>query len=756
MASRIGEEESCDQLLLTYLQEANTLIQKCQQYQHIKGMQKLEKKCRAELKYLQSLRKKTDFIHESQLKSSNLCHFAGILHAMQVIPGVVSMMTAVHSPNRTSSLHVDIVAGQGQVWVKVIARKAQALHLIWAGEGQFGEHNLIKQAEDYITCAKSNPVNFCPPSLHFAFYSQVTILMAEALEELGVKVWGERVAVDPDIETQLKALSAIYLDSDEESEDLPDEESEESSTGNNQPSIIDKDLGTHFSTHTRLDSVLDCVLPVTVTGLPVSNKGLPVSESGVPVSDTGLPVTVSGLPVSDKGLPVSDKGLPVSDKGLPVSESGVPVSDEGLPVSESGAPVSDTGLPVSESGASVSNTGLPVSESGAPVSDTRLPVSKSGTPVLESRISVLDSGLHVSNRDFIASDRKIPVPKNVDALHEVENSDNTPTVGERSFHTSANKNCEDLYQDLDKDTCNSECTKESSNLRKSFPSLCQTDTDLTEPSCSTAVHQTKSSKHLNQIRKTDSSNQVKVTGLKQPVCVASNSAELNLQPQKRNSSEGISEIYNDLFISCLLISVPKYDVSKMVISAESCNSDKSVNSGKVNLDITTLITLVSAVTHGGCHFIFPEKILTLQAKDERENPALPQLQTYLNGKELYACQTAWDDFETILKTLGGPEEKRRAQLLLHRVKVIPDQPSKRAKDLPDTGKIRQRTKVIFGTGDELGAVTTTANMGFVRAAEHQGVSFAIYSHSSRALTEDKEKNATPLDDLSASSSERKF
>ncbi|OWF35881.1 UPF0415 protein C7orf25-like [Mizuhopecten yessoensis] len=258
MASRIGEEESCDQLLLTYLQEANTLIQKCQQYQHIKGMQKLEKKCRAELKYLQSLRKKTDFIHESQLKSSNLCHFAGILHAMQVIPGVVSMMTAVHSPNRTSSLHVDIVAGQGQVWVKVIARKAQALHLIWA------------------------------------------------------------------------------------------------------------------------------------------------------------------------------------------------------------------------------------------------------------------------------------------------------------------------------------------------------------------------------------------------------------------------------------------------------------------------------------------------------------------GKELYACQTAWDDFETILKTLGGPEEKRRAQLLLHRVKVIPDQPSKRAKDLPDTGKIRQRTKVIFGTGDELGAVTTTANMGFVRAAEHQGVSFAIYSHSSRALTEDKEKNATPLDDLSASSSERKF
>ena len=28
---------------------------------------------------------------------------------------------------------MDVVAGHGLLWVKVIARKAQALHLIWAG-----------------------------------------------------------------------------------------------------------------------------------------------------------------------------------------------------------------------------------------------------------------------------------------------------------------------------------------------------------------------------------------------------------------------------------------------------------------------------------------------------------------------------------------------------------------------------------------------------------------------------------------------
>jgi hypothetical protein len=34
---------------------------------------------------------------------------------------------------------VDVVAAHGKMWVKVIARKAQALHRIWAGKSLFGD-----------------------------------------------------------------------------------------------------------------------------------------------------------------------------------------------------------------------------------------------------------------------------------------------------------------------------------------------------------------------------------------------------------------------------------------------------------------------------------------------------------------------------------------------------------------------------------------------------------------------------------------
>jgi hypothetical protein len=63
------------------------------------------------------------------------------------------------------------------------------------------------------------------------------------------------------------------------------------------------------------------------------------------------------------------------------------------------------------------------------------------------------------------------------------------------------------------------------------------------------------------------------------------------------------------------------------------------------------------------------------------------------GKELFACQTAVDDFQTILATLGGENERKRAAQLLSGVNVVPDQMSPRAQGLPSTSKIKQRSKV---------------------------------------------------------------
>ncbi|KAK5860543.1 hypothetical protein PBY51_022009 [Eleginops maclovinus] len=137
--------------------------------------------------------------------------------------------------------------------------------------------------------------------------------------------------------------------------------------------------------------------------------------------------------------------------------------------------------------------------------------------------------------------------------------------------------------------------------------------------------------------------------------------------------------------------------------------------GSVNLDITTLISYVSALSHGACR-----------------------------GKQLFACAAAVTDFRLILDTLGGPGEKQRAEKLLQRLQLVEDQPSQRTLRLTLSNKVNQRSISIFGTGDSLRAVTMTANSRFVRAAANQGIRYNVFIHQPRALTEGKEWRATPL------------
>ncbi|XP_059840629.1 UPF0415 protein C7orf25 homolog [Hypanus sabinus] len=195
------------------------------------------------------------------------------------------------------------------------------------------------------------------------------------------------------------------------------------------------------------------------------------------------------------------------------------------------------------------------------------------------------------------------------------------------------------------------------------------------------------------------------------------------------------------------LQVTKVDRSTIVASVAFPTEVKVDSCNRANLDITTLITFVSAVSHGGCHFIFKEKVLTEQASQEREESVLPKLQAFMKDKELFACESAVRDFQAILETLGGPGEKARAQKLLQGITVVPDQPSERASQLETSAKINSRSITIFGTGDALKAITMTANSGFVRAADNQGVKFSVFIHQPRALTESKESTATPLHTL---------
>lgn len=161
----------------------------------------------------------------------------------------------------------------------------------------------------------------------------------------------------------------------------------------------------------------------------------------------------------------------------------------------------------------------------------------------------------------------------------------------------------------------------------------------------------------------------------------------------------------------------------------------------VNLDVTTMIAYVSALTNGGCGFIFKEAILTKQAKEEQHNPVLPKLKAFFKGKKLFACQSAVRDFSAILQTIGGQKEQERARALLENVTVVEDNPSTRSLSMSTSGSIKERSKIIFGTGDSLKAITCTANVAFTRAAATQGVEFTVFMHASRALTEVKESQA---------------
>lgn len=168
---------------------------------------------------------------------------------------------------------------------------------------------------------------------------------------------------------------------------------------------------------------------------------------------------------------------------------------------------------------------------------------------------------------------------------------------------------------------------------------------------------------------------------------------------------------------------------------QTSSEQATSSSNLINLCVTTMIAYVSELTNGGCNSSFVEPILNRQAEWERNNPVKPFLTKMFQGKELICCQTAVEDFKNIVEMVGGENEKKRAAELLSVIRVVPDVVSP---GLNISGKVKGRSRLIFGTGQEHKAITVTANKGFVHASKHMGVAFAVVIHESRALTERKQ------------------
>jgi hypothetical protein len=166
----------------------------------------------------------------------------------------------------------------------------------------------------------------------------------------------------------------------------------------------------------------------------------------------------------------------------------------------------------------------------------------------------------------------------------------------------------------------------------------------------------------------------------------------------------------------------------------------------VNLDTTALVALVSELTNCGARALkqmtseerekqFPSmaKFVVDQAQSELERPLLPEFQEILLHRLPIISEYVLDEFRSIVLANGGTCENQRAEELLGCLKVVPTMASVRVNALGETGKIKPRHKLVFGTGDFWQAPTLTANMGFVRAVHQTGMALAIIQHRPCAL-----------------------
>lgn len=145
----------------------------------------------------------------------------------------------------------------------------------------------------------------------------------------------------------------------------------------------------------------------------------------------------------------------------------------------------------------------------------------------------------------------------------------------------------------------------------------------------------------------------------------------------------------------------------------------------LNLDVSALLAYVTNMANGYNNYVYREPLLTQQAEMERKRPIKPILENLFRDKELVVCRTAYNNFMNIIDVIGGSKETQRAQELLKKVRIVDDVTDGRIMELRLGGKIKDRSRIIFATGESMKSITVSANEGFVRAARMQVNIFII-------------------------------
>ncbi|KAH3715683.1 hypothetical protein DPMN_058395, partial [Dreissena polymorpha] len=614
-ASRTHPSEETQKLLNRYISCGEYLVKISQELCEVPGAAKLERKCLAELKYLKSLSRRRGGYDVTHLRSSNINHYAGVLHAAKSLPQVTHLLQAFRCPERSEALHVDVVGAQGHLWIKVIARKAQALHLVWAGQGQFGERDIVDQGLDYIAASKVHPVDFTDPIIVFAFYGGVTSTLAEKIRDLGIVVIGHSVPLDDAVVTKIASLSFLGDESDEG--DVEWDHFVQGFLYESESSVSMPQSDYQDAFEARLDSVY--------LSYSDDSEGLAI----------GIENAAETLDSVDARIANSDgEKEPVLKSvyrtGCVVNESRF----EKRLATEYLRPVGDDEdeqlLLVGEQ--SIVQMRNDISGDGKCTAVTSCTSSGCVDSIVQSKL-----GLRIKTSPLTLSERT----DFFDPCEEKQQAD--MTICSHLHNTSTNIEHSTTNRTLLMENSDGIKSGKSNNdvtMVKGRNQLQTIDLATTQKEYNSDEIVSGDINTCQSIRESNPNSELGYNMLLSKLSSRSQfSSETNMdvEPQqdvkcRRYANIGkwnfpdqtIQVFIENEILGNTLINYADLDSVLEKSTFESINSNP-----RVNLDVTTLITLVSSVANGNCFFKFHEKILAQQAEDERDNPVLPTLKDFL-------------------------------------------------------------------------------------------------------------------------------
>jgi len=182
---------------------------------------------------------------------------------------------------------------------------------------------------------------------------------------------------------------------------------------------------------------------------------------------------------------------------------------------------------------------------------------------------------------------------------------------------------------------------------------------------------------------------------------------------------------------------------------------------EVNIDVTTLITLISDITKDSDISTRYGTIddwskinsnIYYQIIDEIEDPVLLKIEKIIEGKKLLVVQEAYDKMIELIEGLGSDKEKENMEKLKERLTVIKSDPSEYFKSLKGSSKQGSskhwcdRNVAIFGTSDKYGYFTLTSNISLIRYIEESKLDlhFEYQLHRSRCFVGVRNSNEDEL------------